>query len=168
MTLITPDLGIIFWQTITFLVVLMVLAKFAWTPILAILKERETSIEQALSQITEAKELMYQATSRKNDLLNEANLESERIVTEALKVQKEIIAQAHQEGLKLQEALLSRARLEISKEEARSLEVVKTHVSSLAVQMAEKLLIKELSQDSAQVKFLKRLEVADSRSCKNK
>ena len=157
MNLITPDLGILFWQTITLLTVLVVLTKFGWKPILSKLKERETAIADAVAQIAEAHTLMEQVYTDRTKLANEIKMERERIISEALHTQQEIIEQARQEGLKTKEKLILQAKLEISKEEERALETLKANVGMLAVQLAEKLLDKELAQTPAQWELLDRL-----------
>ncbi|MGI2298587.1 F0F1 ATP synthase subunit B [Candidatus Cardinium hertigii] len=157
MTLITPDFGIIFWQTITFLVVLLVLSKFAWRPILEILKTREDAVAQAVYKITEAKVLIKQLEDDRAKLMEETRLERARIIAEALVAQQTIIDQAHQEALVVKERLLAEAKIAISREEERALETVKANVGALVVQIAEKLLVKELSQDPSQWALIERL-----------
>lgn len=164
MTLITPDFGIIFWQTITFLVVLFVLSKYAWKPILAIVQAREDAVAHAIDKITEAKALMKQVKDDRSKLIEEAHLERERIVGEALAAQRIIIDQAHQEALAVRERLLTEARVEITREEARALEAVRAHIGSLVVQIAEKLLVKELSQDPSQWELIERLMASEQPS----
>lgn len=157
MTLITPDFGIIFWQTTTFLVVLFVLSKFAWGPILEIVKAREDAVAHAVDKIDAAQVLIKQVEDDRAKLIGEAHLERERIIGEALAAQKKIIDQAHQEGLVVREQLLTQARIEISREEERALEVVRANIGSLVVQVAENLLVKELSQDASQWELIERL-----------
>jgi len=157
MTLITPDFGIIFWQTITFLVVLLVLSKFAWRPILEILKAREDAVAHAVYKITEAKVLIKQLEEDRAKLMEEARLERARILGEALVTQQAIIDQAHQEALVVKERLLAEAKVAITREEERALEAVKANVGSLVVQITEKLLVKELSQDPSQWALIERL-----------
>lgn len=164
MTLITPDFGIIFWQTITFLVVLFVLSKYAWKPILAIVQAREDAVAHAIDKITEAKALMKQVKDDQSKLIEEAHLERERIVGDALAAQRIIIDQAHLEALAVRERLLTEARVEITREEARALEAVRAHLGSLVVQIAEKLLVKELSQDSSQQELIERLMASEQPS----
>ncbi|TDG95368.1 F0F1 ATP synthase subunit B [Cardinium endosymbiont of Culicoides punctatus] len=164
MDLITPGLGIIFWQTITFFAVLLVLSKYAWKPILEILKQREDAIAHAIGQIALSEALIKQVVSDKDKLLEEANLERERIIGEALVEKKHIMHQTNQEALKLKEHLLAETRVEISKEEKRALESIKKNMGMLAIQMAEKLLIKELSRNESQLELIERLTVSKSQS----
>ncbi len=164
MTLITPDFGIIFWQTITFLIVLLVLYKFAWGPILAIIQAREHAVADAIDKITQAQGLVKQVEDDRTRLIAEARLERERIINEALAIQQKIIDQAHHEGSALKEHLLTEARIEINREEARALEAVRGNTGSLILQVAEKLLVKELSQDPSQWALIERLMASKATS----
>src|SRR4051812_21371790 len=83
MDLVTPGLGLIFWQTLTFLIVFFLLAKFAWKPIMASLKEREDSIEEALGAAQKAKEEMVKLQAANENLLLEARNERDKILKEA-------------------------------------------------------------------------------------
>ncbi|WP_243018614.1 MULTISPECIES: F0F1 ATP synthase subunit B [Candidatus Cardinium] len=157
MNLITPDFGIIFWQTTTFLVVLLILSKFAWRPILAIVQAREDEVAHAVAKITQAQLLIKQADDDRARLIEAAHTERERIIGQALATQQAIIDQAHQEALVVKEHLLKAAKIEITREEARALETLKANVGSLVVQVAEKLLVKELSQNGAQWELIERL-----------
>ncbi|WP_342265416.1 F0F1 ATP synthase subunit B [Cardinium endosymbiont of Philonthus spinipes] len=164
MTLITPDFGIIFWQTITFLVVLLVLSRYAWKPILGIVQAREHAVANAIDKIAQAEALIKQVEDDRNRLIGEAHLERERIIGEALATQRTILDQAHQEGLTVKEQLVTQAKIEITREEARAHEAVKAHLGSLVVQVAEKLLAKELSQDASQWELVAQLIANESPS----
>lgn len=157
MTLITPDFGIIFWQTTTFLVVLLVLSKFAWRPILEVVKTREDAVAHAIDKITEAQKCIQQIEDDRTRLIGEAHVERERIIDAALATQREIINQAHQEGLAVKAHLVTQAKIEITREEARALAAVKANIGALVVQTAEKLLVKELSQNASQWELIEQL-----------
>ncbi|ROT47215.1 F0F1 ATP synthase subunit B [Candidatus Cardinium hertigii] len=156
-SIITPDFGIIFWQTITFLTVLLVLSTFAWKPIISVLKEREYTIANAINQIAEAQALMEQATGDRAKLLGEAHTERDRIIGAALEAQRAIITRARHEALAVKENLLTQARMEMAKEEERAIETLKSSLGLLAIQAAEKVLMKELSGDQSQLEFIERL-----------
>ncbi|WP_419241264.1 F0F1 ATP synthase subunit B [Cardinium endosymbiont of Nabis limbatus] len=164
MTLITPDFGIIFWQTTTFLVVLLLLSKFAWKPILEIVQAREHAVAGAIDKISAAQILIKQIEDDRARLIGEAHIERERIIGEVLTTQREIIAQAHQEGLAIKEQLLTQARVEITREEARALETARANIGSLVIQVAEKLLVKELSQDASQWELIEQRMASDHAS----
>ena len=83
MELVTPNFGLIFWQLVTFLIVLFLLTKFAWKPIMNALRERETSIENALSAAERAKLEMQGLKAENEKLLAEARMERDKILKEA-------------------------------------------------------------------------------------
>jgi F-type H+-transporting ATPase subunit b len=82
-SLITPSVGLVVWQTVTFLVVLFLLSKFAWKPIMAALSDREKSIEDALGAAEAAKTEMAQLTASNAELLKEARNERDKILKDA-------------------------------------------------------------------------------------
>ncbi|MDD9139673.1 MAG: F0F1 ATP synthase subunit B [Candidatus Cardinium sp.] len=154
--LITPDFGVLFWQTITLLTVLWVLAKFAWKPIIGVLQAREEAVAHSISQISAAQTSMAQATVEREQLLEEANLERERIINESLETKQKIIEQARQEGITLKEQLLAEAKLALEREKKRVLEEAKSHIGLLSIQIAEKLLCSELRKDQEQLALIER------------
>ncbi|MBY0427408.1 MAG: F0F1 ATP synthase subunit B, partial [Cytophagales bacterium] len=94
MELIKPGLGLIFWMTVTFSIVLFLLTKFAWKPILKALKEREDSIDSALSAAKKAKEEMEQLQSNNQRLLDEARGERDKMMREAQETAQAIVQRA--------------------------------------------------------------------------
>ena len=80
MQLVTPELGLIFWQLVTFLLVLFILSRVAWKPILKMIQEREEGIEMALKAADKAREDIKKLQSKNEDLLKEARTERERLV----------------------------------------------------------------------------------------
>src|SRR5476651_1861190 len=94
MDLVTPDLGLVVWTTICFAILLFILGKFAWKPILAAVAERENSIESALSKAEAVKEEMARLTSENEALLKQARAERDAILAEATKVKNQIISDA--------------------------------------------------------------------------
>ena len=94
MDLVTPGIGLIFWQAVTFLVVLFLLSKFAWKPIMASLRERESSIEDALSQAEKAKLEMQALKADNEKLVAQARLERDKILKEAQEAGLQLIEQA--------------------------------------------------------------------------
>lgn len=157
MTLVTPELGIIFWQTLIVLAAWGILSRFAWQPILAALKKRETETAHAVQQIAQAEVLMQQVNQSQEKLLEEAYLERDRIIDEALTMQKSMIAQARQEGLKAKQALLDQAQVAIASEEARALRNVRAKVGGLSIQIAEKLIYKTLRDEQAQLDLINQM-----------
>src|SRR6185436_13934237 len=94
MKLVTPDIGLLFWMLVSFGIVLFLLKKYAWKPILSSLKEREESIAEALNTAKKAKEEMTALKADNERLLNEARLERDKMLKEARDTKDAIIAEA--------------------------------------------------------------------------
>jgi F-type H+-transporting ATPase subunit b len=154
LSLITPDLGLFFWQTVIFLVTLFLLSKFAWGPIMNAMKERENSITDALSAADKARADIEKLQATNEALLVEARSERDRILTEAQKastlMMDEARVKASTEGNRLMEA----ARVSIQTEKNAALNEVKNYTATLALDIAEKILKKELSNSDEQRKLV--------------
>ncbi len=145
MDLIKPAFGLIFWMTISFLVVLFVLKKYAWKPILDILKEREDSIEKALNEAKRAREELIFLKAANQDLLNEARAERDRILKEAKEMKNAIIAEAKIKAKEEAEKVIESAREAINNEKKAAIAEIKNQVAVLSIEIAEKILRSELS-----------------------
>ena len=150
MDLVTPGLGLIFWQTITFLVVLFLLSKFAWKPIMASLRERETSIENALSMAEKAKLEMQELKAGNEKLLAEARAERDRILKEASDASNQMIEAAKTKASEESNRMVAAAREAVANEKRAALTEIKNLAGSLSVEIAEQLLKRELSDATAQ------------------
>ena len=150
MDLVTPGLGLIFWQTITFLIVFFCLAKFAWKPILTALKERETTIESALSAAERAKADIADLQAQNENLLKEARAERDRILKEAHLASNSLLNEAKERATEEGNRLIENARSAIASEKQAALAEVKNFAANLSVEIAEKLLRRELSSENAQ------------------
>lgn len=163
MELVTPGIGLIFWQTIVFLIVFGILAAFVWKPIASALKARESQIEDALRAADLAKEEMEQIKSDNEYLLQEARAERDKILKEATDVAGRIKEEAKKETSVIAEKLIADAKASIQSEKKAALAEVKNLVASLSVDIAEKLLREKLSDDKSQKalidKFLKEVKV---------
>lgn len=150
MELVTPGIGLIFWQTITFLVVLFLLSKFAWKPIMVSLREREASIENALSMAEKAKLEMQELKAGNEKLLAEARAERDRILKDASEASNQMIedakAKASEEGARM----VAQAREAVQNEKRAAVAEIKNLAGSLSVEIAEQLLKRELKDASAQ------------------
>jgi F-type H+-transporting ATPase subunit b len=157
MNLITPDFGIIFWQIITLLVVLIVLGKFAWKPILAMIQEREQTVERDLHAADEARKIVAELQANQKQLIEEANIQREKIILEAESAKNSILEEASLEAKRLSQRMLEQARLVIAEEQEAAFERLKGEVVRLSVQVAEKLLEKELEPQNKQEALIYRL-----------
>lgn len=150
MNLVTPDFGLLFWQILTFLCVLIVLSKFAWKPIISGLKEREESIEQALSEAKKAKEEMTSLKADNEKLLAEARKERDKMLAEAQHTASAIIQEAKERSGKEAAALIQIAREEIETSKESALAELKNYLADTSLHIAEKVIRKNLSTDAAQ------------------
>jgi F-type H+-transporting ATPase subunit b len=157
MELITPEVGLIFWTTVSFLIFLFILGKYAWKPILAAVAERENSIESALLKAEAVKEEMSRLTSENENLLRQARAERDSILSEAKKVKDQMIsdakATAHTEGARMIEL----ARIEINNQKTIAMADVKNQVATLSLEIAEKVLRKQFEDQNKQDELVSQL-----------
>ena len=155
MDLVTPGLGLFFWQTITFLILLFVLGKFAWKPIAGALKDRELSIEQALLAAEKAKQDIAQLQSENEALLKQARAERDKILKEAQTAAATIVNDAKEKATAEGNRLIESAKAAIAGEKQAALAEVKNYAATLSIEIAEKILRKELSSETAQKELVK-------------
>lgn len=163
MELVTPDIGLIFWMTISFSIVLFILRKFAWKPITQTLKIREESIEEALRSAEKAREDMAELKADNEKLLEEARSERDKIIKEAIAAANKIKDEAKEDANKQGKKIIEEARVSIETEKKAALAEVKNLVAKISLNIAEKLLRKNLEDDKAQkelvIKYLKETEL---------
>ncbi len=145
MELVKPELGLIFWQLVSFGVVLFILGKFAWKPILQLLHDRESSIESALNAAEEAKSEMAKLKSENEKILAQANREKDEIIAEARKIKDQIISEAKKQASDEAEKIIVAAKQLIESEKLAAVKEIKSAVASLSVAVAEKILHSELT-----------------------
>ena len=150
MDLLIPEVGLVVFQTIAFLLLMFVLGKFAWKPILAAIKEREQFIDDALNKAELAKQEMARLTAQNEDLMKQARSERDEILKEAKALKDNIVneakTQAHTEGVKL----IEKARIEIENQKKAALAELKGQVSSLSLDIAERVLRSQLDDKAKQ------------------
>ena len=151
MDLVTPDIGLIFWTTVSFAILYFILAKFAWKPILGAVNERETSIKDALSAAEKAKEEMVNLKADNEKILNEAKLQRESLLKEAREIKSKIIADAESEATEKANKLVEAAKTAIENEKSAAMKELQNTVVDLSFNIAEKLLSKELDNKEKQL-----------------
>ncbi|BDD08406.1 ATP synthase subunit b [Fulvitalea axinellae] len=147
MDLVTPSVGLIFWQTIIFLLTLFLLGKFAWKPIMKGLKDREDSITEALQTAEQARKEMAKLKADNEALIQEARKEREKIVKDAEAAGKRIKEEAKEQAAKESALLLANAKASIEAEKNAALAQVKNQVAEISLGIAEKVLRKSLQSD---------------------
>jgi len=150
MDIVQPAIGLIFWTLISFIILLVILGKFAWKPILGAVTERERSIEEALSKAEAAKEEMARLTGENEELLKQARAERDLILREAKHVKDQIIGEAKDAAQKEGARMIEKARIEIDNQTAIAMAGVKEQVASLSIEIAEKILRKQFEDKQKQ------------------
>ncbi|MDX9750784.1 MAG: F0F1 ATP synthase subunit B [Flavobacteriales bacterium] len=153
MELVKPAFGLVFWMVLSFGIVLFILGKFAWKPILAGLKDREVSIADALNEAKRAREEMAALSARNADMMREAREQRELLLKEARDIRDKEIAAAKDKAKAEADALLARARTDIQNEKNAAITEMKNQVAELSIQVAE-LILKEKLGDAAAQKAL--------------
>lgn len=160
--LLSPNPGLVLWMIIVFSALLFLLTKFAWKPIMAGLKEREGEIEGALRMAEETRAEMAKLKSDNDRLISEARREREEIIKEAKEAANRVIAEAKEDAQVQSGKILEDARASIAHEREVMLAQVKKDVAGLSLEIAEKVLRKELSDKPAQQSYIDAL-VADAK-----
>ena len=150
MDLLIPDTGLFIFQMVAFLLLLFVLGKFAWKPILAGLKEREETIEGALKSAEQAKEEMQALQADNEKLLAEARAERDKLLKEAVAASNKIKEDAKAETSKITAKMIEDAKASIENEKRAALADVKTQVAALSLDITEKVLRTQLGEKKAQ------------------
>jgi F-type H+-transporting ATPase subunit b len=163
MELLTPGTGLIIWQTFVFLLLVLLLARFAWKPILSSLKEREQSIQSALDTAEKARAEMTRLQADNEKLLKEAREERDKMLKEAREVTNRMKEEAQLDAKKAADKIIDDARAAIQIEKQAAMKDVRTQVAMFSLQVAERLMKKNLSTDKAQKElveeFIKDLKV---------
>ncbi len=157
MSLINPGFGLIIWMTIAFLVVLYVLGKYAWKPIMNALKEREDSIEESLRAADKAKEEMKELQLDNEKLLREAKDERDAILREARKIKDKIVAEAKDKAGEEANVIVERAKERIENEKRAALVDMKNTIATYSVEIAEKILREEMKDKKKQTAYIRKL-----------
>lgn len=150
MQLLTPGVGLIIWQTIVFVLLFLLLAKLAWKPIILSLNDRERTIQDALDTAEKARLEMSQLKSDNEKLLSEAREERDRILRQARDVSSKLREEGQLEAKRISDKIIDDARAAINLEKESALSDVKAQVAMFSLDIAEKLIKKNLSGDKAQ------------------
>lgn len=157
MELVTPNLGLIFWMTISFIFLLLVLGKYAWKPVMKSLKDREHRIADALNEAEKAHEEMKQLKFSNEELLKEAKEERDGILREARKVRETIIEEARDKANVEAERIIENAKASIHYEKMAAITELKNQIAILSIEIAEKIMSQELAKDDNQKKLIDKL-----------
>ncbi len=157
MDLVTPGIGLIFWTTLFFLILLFILGKFAWPAILTAIRARNESIKQALDSAEKAKQEMAKLQSDNQKILAEAKAERDAMMKEAKQLKDKLIADAKEQASAEARRLVSNARDSIQAEKKAAINDLKNQVANLSLDIAEKILKKTLEDSKAQKELINTL-----------
>ena len=154
MGLVMPEFGLFFWMLLSFSILLFVLKRFAWGPILKMLAEREKSIEDALQSAENAKEEMLNLQAGNEQILKSAILEREKIVKEARELKDSIIHDAKHEASLEANKVMENAKSAIERDRIAAISEIKSLIASFSVEIAEKILKEKLADDNRQKELI--------------
>ncbi|MGO1585762.1 F0F1 ATP synthase subunit B [Mesonia sp.] len=154
MDLIKPEIGLFVWQTVVMLILIFLLAKFAWRPILSSIKKREDSINDALTSAESARLEMTNLKANNEKLLMEAREERDSMIKEARQIKEKMIADAADEAQIKADQMISAAQDAIKMEKQAALNEIKTQVATLSIEIAEKVVSKELTSKEDHMKLV--------------
>ncbi len=157
MELVTPELGLLFWMLLSFAIVLYLLKKFAWKPILKALRDREENIQKALDSAELAREQMKQLKADNEIIMQEAREERDFLLQDAREVKEKMIAEAKEEANQEAQKIVRAARIKIRNEKAAAIEDIKNQVAALSIEMTEKILKQKLADRKEQKELIKKL-----------
>ncbi len=155
--LVSPGIGLIFWMLLSFSIVLFILAKFAWKPILKILKDREDSIEKALKAAEEAREEMQRLQANNEQIILEARKQADAIIKEARELKEKLVSDAKNQATIEANKILQNTKLAIENEKIQALNEIRNQIAGFSVLIAEKILKKELQEKEQQNKYIQTL-----------
>lgn len=156
MELITPDIGLVFWMLVSFSIMLFILGKFAWPIILKSLKEREESIESALSAANKATEQVSLMEAKNKELLDSVAAEKAKILQESLEMKDRIVEEAKNKATEESDKIIKKAQESIEDNKQKALQEMKNYMIEISIQVAEKIIQKEVSSSKEQEEFIKK------------
>ena len=170
MSLLLPDSGLLFWMTLVFLVVFFILWKWGFPSIIKMVNERKEYIDESLAKAEEANLRLANIQKQGEELLMEAREKQAQILREASETRETIVGQAQEKAREESARILSEAKVEIESQKQAAIRDIRSQVADLSVQIAEKILHKELSGSAEQAQLIDRLldEVASSNGTESK
>ena len=157
MSLLIPDSGLFIWMLVAFAAVLFVLTKFGWPAITGMLDERARYIDEGVAKAKEAGEKLEKVQEDTARLMHEAQEQQTRILEEASRMRQDIIAKAREEAAVAAQKVMEDARQQIRVEKEDAVRDIRRQVGLLSVEIAEKVLRRNLSTDQAQMDYINRL-----------
>lgn len=156
-SILTPDLGLLFWMLLAFLVVFFVVAKFGFPVIIGMVENRKQYIDESLKKAHEASERLANIQKEGETMLQEARQKQAQILKEAADTRDAIVAQAKEKAREEGNRLIAEAKSEIESQKQAAISEIRAQMAELSVKVAEKILHKELDSDAKQMETIDRL-----------
>ncbi|WP_185860781.1 F0F1 ATP synthase subunit B [Blattabacterium cuenoti] len=157
MDLVTPSIGLIVWQTIIFIILMLFLSKFAWKPIINFIDKREEKIKISIEKANQVKKELKHVEDQKNKILKETRVKRDMILKEAIQIREKITLKAKEEGMKEKIKIIEETKKNIQIEKKATIHKLKNQIGYISIKIAEKILKKELDQTDKQDQFVKEL-----------
>lgn len=153
MDLITPEIGLMFWTGLTFLILMLILTKFVWKPLLNLVNTREGKIQDALDLAKRTKAEMEKLQVQNQNLLKEARIERDELIKDAKETSSQMIEAAKVKAKEEADKIVENARVAIQAEKSAAVADLKNQVAGIAIDIAEKILKEELSSKEKQTQL---------------
>lgn len=150
MDLITPDLGLIFWTGLVFLLLMFILTKFIWKPILGAVKTREDNIQDALDLAEKTKAEMKKLQKQNENLLKEARAERDEMIKDAKATSTKMIDDSRNKAKEEADKIMKNAQVSIAAEKHAAIADLKNQVATIALEIAEKVVHEQMTDDEKQ------------------
>ncbi len=157
MSLITPDFGLLFWMVLIFGIVFFILAKFGFPMITGMVDKRRERIEDSIAKAKEAEERLASLADEQARMIEQTRLEQNRILNEAAEARDRIVAQAKEQATEEASKIIDHAKVEIAAERETALRDIRRQVAILSVDVAEKIVRKDLGTDAGQMELIDKL-----------
>ena len=157
MDLLIPNIGLLFWMSLTFLAVFFILWKWGFPVIVGMVAERKAFIDESLRKAHEANEKLANIQKESESILQEAREKQAQILKEATATRDAIIEKAQQKAKEEGARLINDAKIAIASERQNAIQDIRAHVAELSVQVAEKIIREKLSTDTKQMDLIDKL-----------
>ncbi len=149
--------GLFFWQTLLFILLLFLLKKYAWKPILDALNSREEGIKNALDEADKARQEMVELKSSNEQIVKEARAERDAMLKEARSMKENMITEAKDEAKNQANKIIEQAKATIENEKLAAITELRNQVAELSIGIAEKIIKDELSEKDKQVELIEKM-----------
>ncbi|MGQ1945573.1 F0F1 ATP synthase subunit B [Geofilum sp. OHC36d9] len=150
MGILSVDPGLVFWTTLSFVILLLILRRYAWKPILRALKVRQEYIEFSLRDADAAKKEIEKIAETQKQMMNSARLEREAMIREARETKNQIVAEASKAAEQAADKILMQARQQIKREQNEAMAGIRQQISRLSLEIAGKILKQEMADEKRQ------------------